>query len=185
MRGGEEIVFNFEHVELRGKRRYNFFITRWRMDASGEQIEHVRSEFGSALEDKGGAISATPQRADHARQEVENLAWAEVSPHLDAQVKSASMFVLVLDRDFEDFAPSRDDWAIVWLAAVGASDAELRGGLGWLARATVDETRDLFAELHALATRAQRDGTATARTYARPQDPRRSAVELAAILTSA
>jgi hypothetical protein len=177
--GGEECVWNFADVEVRGKRRYNFFITRWRLDASGENIDQVKSEFGDALEDKGGVISAIKERTTKTRQEVEALSWAIVDPHLSAQVKN-STFVLILNRKFADFSPATHPWAILWLPQAGLSVNELCSALGSLARATVDEQRDLFTELHTLAKAQRGDGTATSRTS--PYRELQSAVELDALL---
>jgi hypothetical protein len=177
--GGEECVWNFADVEVRGKRRYNFFITRWRLDASGENIDQVSSEFGDALEDKGGVIRASKERTIKTRQEVEALSWAVVDAHLSAHVKD-STFLLILNSNFADSLPRPTLGAILWFPQAGVSVNVLRSALGWLARATIDEQRDLFRELHTLAETQRREGTATPRTS--PYGDLQSAVELGALL---
>jgi hypothetical protein len=155
MAGGHEAVVEFATVTLR-ERSYLFFVVSRRPfeDSEEEQrLEKDLRQFGRHLGREGAVIRTYPEEARSARQDVLRRRWPQDVRAKIEQTKEP--FLMVINRDYSEFDPESDPWAIVWLE--GRKPDDLVRLFQRLADEVLDG-QDLFEYLRDVADRARRGG---------------------------
>lgn len=155
----EEGSESFEYATKR-HRRYLFLVVGPRPYETSQIEKSLSSDirtFGQALRSRGAVIRVSPEDADDQLANVAALGWPERIGRKMRQ--AADPFVLVIDRDFNDFRPAEHPWGVVWLSDY--DPAKLYRVFTNLARITRDDDQDVFAYLK--KTALSRAGTSLGR----------------------
>jgi hypothetical protein len=138
-----ELVSTFLPVALRGAIEYLFFIVTWTdyVTPISEQLEKQGKAFGADLGPKGAVIQAYGQYAKNTFAEVQAKHWPdEIRNRFKIE---QDPFMLITRKDFQEFNPQRDPWAIIWFSSFRDQPESIYRVFGALAR-KVEHDDDVF-----------------------------------------
>ncbi|SDR62402.1 hypothetical protein SAMN05444161_0406 [Rhizobiales bacterium GAS191] len=152
------VVSTFLDTEL-GKGKYLFFLVTFTDFESKltAELEKQWLPFGSALGVDGTAVRAYFKRENQTFDEVQKKSWP--SEVCDQMAKEQDPYMLIIDKPFYQFDPTKHKWGIVWFSKFFEHPQEIYRMFGSLAK-KVKEGEDIF-EWAASLTKKQKYGKLT------------------------
>ena len=141
-------VSTFNSVKMNNY-RYLFIIVGWTdyVTPVTEELQKQFEPFGASLGSAGVVVQAYKSSAIGTFEEVKNKDW---DPELLRRFESEQQpFMLVLEKDFDRFDPTRDPFGIIWFSDYEKEPSTVTSTLHQLALKT-KEGHDLFDYLHSL-----------------------------------
>ncbi len=146
-------VWSLNHVE-RAHRDVIVILLAWNRFSTrvGEELKKHSQEFGHLMSYKGVLVLPYDDRMREALVEITAKPWPEaVKARIEAEQYP---FLLIIDRDFRDFDPCRDQFAFVWFSDLKGHEDTVPEVLDAIAR-KIDRREDLFAYLAEVAAAAE------------------------------
>lgn len=132
--------------------RYIFLLVEWNdyADIVRDELNRQADAFGLDLGPDGWFVEAYPQRMYEIAGQVVAKPWpAEISKRFELD---RDPIILIFERAWESFDPSRDPYAIIWVSEFLDNPAAIRPLLKTLARRT-RQGDDVITYLHDVADR--------------------------------
>jgi hypothetical protein len=149
-----ELVSTFLPVSLKGGAEYLFFVVTWNdyVTRISKELEKQWEAFGADLGEKGAVIRAYGKHARSTFAEVKAKGWPEdIQKRFDNE---QDPFMLITSKDFKDFDPRTDEWAIIWFSGFDDKPEEIYRVFGRLAW-KVEHGKNVFEYAKSLAKKAK------------------------------
>jgi hypothetical protein len=143
-----------------GGGRYVFALITWNefADAVRDELNRQAQAFGLDLGPAGTLVQPFPQRMYEVAEEVLAKPWpTEVRRRFDDEQEP---IIVIFDKGWQEFDPTEDPYAVIWLSDFHGDPAQVRSLLGELSRRT-RKGEDVIAYLLDVARRARRDAAIT------------------------
>lgn len=123
-----------------------------------EELHRQVRPFAAALKSQGSIAIAMPNRQVEFMQEVLSKSWPDGV--LERLYREFDPALIVVEKDWQDFDPSQDSYAIVWITDV--EQGQIAAMLHNLAMRAAHHTDDLIEHLRGVADRTMKARAAEA-----------------------
>ena len=129
------LMCSFDRVKVQNY-EYLIFVVFWNDFETPltKQLRNMTISFGGAIEDRGFVVLPFEKASIETAQQVTSKLWPdEVKQRFGIE---QDPFMLVINRDFQEFDPRQHQWAIVWFSEYQANPDQVTRVFGRILRIT-------------------------------------------------